>query len=66
MNHFGLMVLYSALVSSFFSLLWRRDVSAQRRLFLQIFLGMLGGALVLGWLMYLAPVGPPGLVNSNP
>jgi len=66
MSHFGLMVLYAALVSTFFALLWRREPAAQRKLFLQIFLGMVGGALVLGWLMYLAPAGPPGPSSLNP
>lgn len=66
MGHFGLMVLYAALVSAFFALLWRRDTAAQRKLFVQILLGMVGGALLLGWLMYLAPAGPPGPLSLNP
>ncbi len=59
MSHFLLMVTYAALVSVFFALLWRRDRRAQGKLFLQIFLGMIGGGLALAWLMYFFPSGPP-------
>ena len=54
-DHFGIMVLYALLVSSFFALLWR-DTSRERwKLF-----GVLMGSLVLGglavaWLMYPFP-----------
>jgi len=53
------MVLYAGLLGVFFATLWRRERQAQVRLFLQIFLGLLGGAIGLGWLMYLLPSGPP-------
>lgn len=59
MSHFLLMATYAALVSLFFALLWRRTFLAQAKLFLQIFLGMVGGALLLAWLMYFFPAGPP-------
>ncbi len=59
MSHFLLMVTYAALVSVFFALLWRRERKEQGRLFLQIFLGMVGGGLALAWLMYFFPAGPP-------
>lgn len=59
LSHFGLLVLYSLLVSLFFSGLWRRGRKEQIRLFLQIFLGMVGGGLLLAWLMYPFPSGPP-------
>lgn len=59
MSHFGLMALYALLVSLFFAVLWRREKRDQIRLFLQLFLGLVGGALVLGWLMYPFPSGPP-------
>lgn len=58
-DHFLLMVLYALLVSVFFALLWRRDGRGQIKLFLQIFLGMVLGALALAWLMYPFPGGPP-------
>lgn len=57
-DHFLLMVLYALLVSAFFALLWRREPRMQLKLFLQLFLGMVGGALVLAWLMYPFPGGP--------
>ncbi len=58
-DHFLLMLVYAVLVSVFFALLWRRRRRDQVRLFLQLFLGMVGGALLLAWLMYPFPAGPP-------
>lgn len=58
-SHFTLMVVFAALVSLFFAVLWRRDRCGQIRLFLQLFLGMVGGGLLLAWLMYPFPPGPP-------
>lgn len=60
MIHFLLMLAYAFLVSLFFSVLWRHDFASQRRLFLQMFFGLVVGALVLAWLMYPFPSGPPG------
>jgi hypothetical protein len=59
-DHFLLMAIYALLVSAFFALLWRPDRRARTRLFLQLFLGMLGGAILLAWLMFPFPDGPPG------
>jgi hypothetical protein len=59
LSHFFLMVLYALLVSLFFTLLWRRERKEQIRLFLQLFLGMVGGGLLVAWLMYPFPPGPP-------
>ena len=59
LSHFLLMVLYAPLVSLFFTLLWRRGRREQIKLFLQIFLGMVGGGLLVAWLMYPFPSGPP-------
>ncbi|HTG36744.1 MAG: hypothetical protein ABIS20_07670 [Thermoanaerobaculia bacterium] len=59
LSHFLLMVLYALIVSLFFTLLWRRERKEQIRLFLQIFLGMVGGGLLVAWLMYPFPSGPP-------
>lgn len=59
MSHFFLMVLYSLLVSLFFAVLWRRSFRAQVKLFLQVFLGMVGGGLLVAWLMFPFPSGPP-------
>lgn len=59
MSHFLLMVLYSLLVSIFFAVLWRRSPREKAVLFLQLFLGMVLGGLVVAWLMYPFPSGPP-------
>jgi hypothetical protein len=59
LSHFFLMVVYALLVSVFFTLLWRRQRGPQLALFLQIFLGMVVGGLVVAWLMYPFPPGPP-------
>jgi cytochrome bd-type quinol oxidase subunit 2 len=59
LSHFLLMVVYALIVSLFFTLLWRRERKEQVKLFLQIFLGMVGGGLLVAWLMYPFPSGPP-------
>ncbi len=58
-DHFLLLVVYALLVSLFFTLLWRRERRERARLFLQLLLGLVGGALLLAWLMYPFPSGPP-------
>lgn len=58
MTHLGLLLIYALLLGVFFALLWRRGLRAQVRLFLQIFLGMVGSAILLGWIMYFFPTGP--------
>ena len=59
MSHFLLMVLYALLVSVFFALLWRRERRDQIKLFVQLMLSMVVGGLLLAWLMYPVPSGPP-------
>ena len=59
MSHFFLMVLYAVIVSLFFTLLWRRERKERIKLFLQLFLGMVGGGLLVAYLMYPFPPGPP-------
>jgi uncharacterized membrane protein YfcA len=59
LSHFLLMVLYALIVSLFFTLLWRRERKEQIRLFIQIFVGMVVGGLLVAWLMYPFPSGPP-------
>jgi hypothetical protein len=58
-SHFGLMTLYALVLGVFFATLWRRERRDQRKLFLQVFGGLMGGAILLGWLMYFFPSGPP-------
>ena len=59
LSHFFLMVVYALLVSLFFTALWRRNRREQIILFLQLFVGMVGGGLLVAWLMYPFPSGPP-------
>jgi hypothetical protein len=59
MSHFNLMVAYALLLAAFFALLWRRERRDQVKLFLQLFLGLVIGAIALAWLMYPFPSGPP-------
>ena len=62
MTHLNLMILYAALIGLFFAVLWRRERRLQIKLFLQIFLGLVVGAIVLGWLMFPFPAGPPASI----
>lgn len=59
MSHFGLMTLYALLLGVFFATLWRRERRPQIKLFLQIFGSLIGGGILLGWIMYFFPAGPP-------
>ena len=59
MSHFFLMVVYALIVSLFFMLLWRRERNERIKLFLQLFLGMVVGGLLVAYLMYPFPPGPP-------
>lgn len=58
-SHVGLMTLYAFILSFFLTLLWRRTRRRQIKLFLQLFLSLMGGGLLLAWLMYFFPAGPP-------
>jgi len=58
-SHFALMLLYATLLGLFFAVLWKRERGEQARFFLKVFAGLVGGAIVLGWLMYFLPSGPP-------
>ncbi len=59
MSHFLLMVVHATLIGVFFAVLWRRERREQIKLFLQVFLSLVAGGLVLAWLMYPFPSGPP-------
>ena len=59
MTHFLLMCVYALLISVFFAVLWRRERDGQVRMFLQIFLSLVGGGLLLSWLMFPFPSAPP-------
>lgn len=59
MSHFGLMVVYALMVSVFFALLWRQQRRQRIRMFAQVFLSMVGGGLLVAWILYFIPSGPP-------
>jgi cytochrome bd-type quinol oxidase subunit 2 len=58
-SHFLLLVIYAFQLSLFFALLWRRQRDEQIKLFLQLLVGLVLGAIAVGWLMYPFPAGPP-------
>jgi hypothetical protein len=49
-EHFPLLVLLAALLSAFFALLWKDDPTEGRRFFVKALLGLVGGAVALGFL----------------
>lgn len=49
-DHFPLLVLLAALLAAFLALLWKDDPREGRRFFLEAFLGLVGGAVALGYL----------------
>lgn len=53
-SHLGVMVLLAACLGAVFGMLLRDEWREQRRLAVQIFLALTGGAYVLGWVMYFA------------
>lgn len=54
-SHLLHMLLYSTLVSTFFAVMLRRDRRDQLRLGGGLWLAMVGGALILAYLMYPFP-----------
>lgn len=58
-NHFLLMNLYALIIAAFFALLWRRQLRDRVKMFLQVYVGLVGGGLLVAWLMYPFPSGPP-------
>lgn len=55
-SHFGVLVLFAALVSAVFAVLLRDVPREQVRLALRMFAAFVGAALVLGWLMFPFPI----------
>lgn len=55
-SHFLLMLIFSLCVSAVFAGLMREKPAEQVVLGARMFGGMLGAALVLGWLMYPFPI----------
>jgi uncharacterized membrane protein YwzB len=54
-THLGLMVFYAAMTGLFFALLWKRERNEQIRVFIMIFLSLVVGGIVAGWLMFPFP-----------
>ncbi|NOT24680.1 MAG: hypothetical protein HOP16_01140 [Acidobacteria bacterium] len=54
-SHLGAMILFALFVSIVFATLMRDDPSAQVRLGLRLFGGLVGGGVLAGWLLYPLP-----------
>ena len=55
-SHFFLLLLFALCVSIVFALLLKRDLQEQVRFGGLLFIGFIGAALALGWLMYPFPL----------
>ena len=56
MSHFAAMVLFALFVSIVFSVLMRDAPVEQLRLGLRMFGGLVGGGILVGWLLYALPL----------
>ena len=54
-THLGAMMLFSLFVSVVFATLMRDSPTAQVRLGLRLFGGLVGGGILAGWLLYPLP-----------
>jgi hypothetical protein len=57
-SHFLLLAVFSALTALVFAVLQRDTARDQARLWVLLFAGFLGAALIIGWVMYPFPGGP--------
>ena len=57
-SHLLILVVFAVLTSLVFAVLQRDTLREQVRLWVLLFLGFVGAALVLGWIMYPFPGGP--------
>jgi hypothetical protein len=55
-SHLLLLMLFAFFVSLVFALLSRDDIREQLRLGAMLFAGFVGGAILLGWLMFPFPL----------
>ena len=55
-SHFVIMAIFSLLVSIFFGLLLRREAKEIVKLGAMLFLCMVGGAILVAWIMYPFPL----------
>ena len=54
-THVGLMVIFALFVSVVFATLMRDEPATQLRLGLRMFGGLVGGGLIVAWLLYPLP-----------
>lgn len=59
MSHFLLMAVHGTILAAFFAILSRRPNRGRWLLFGKILGALVGGGLLLAWLMYFFPSGPP-------
>ncbi len=52
-THLGLMILFAAFVSPVFAALHREDWVSGKQFAGRLFLALVGGAYIFGWLLYL-------------
>ena len=55
-SHIVLLVIFSACVSAVFAALMREDTREQITLGAKMFAGLIGAAIVIGWIMYPFPI----------
>jgi hypothetical protein len=55
-SHLVLLLIFSACVSVVFAALMREDAMSQLKLAARMFAGLLGAAVIIGWLMYPFPL----------
>ena len=55
-SHFVLLIVFSLCVSSVFAALSRDDLREQVQLAAKMFAGLVGAAIVIGWVMYPFPI----------
>lgn len=53
-SHLGVMILFAACLAAVFGVLLRDEAADQVRMGARIFIALVAGAYVLGWVMYLA------------
>lgn len=55
-THLGAMMLFALFVSTVFAALMRDEPREQLRFGLRLFAGLVGGAILAGWLLYPLPL----------
>lgn len=55
-SHFVLLVIFSLCVSIVFAALMREEMREQVTLAGRMFIGLVGAAIIIGWLMYPFPI----------